>query len=191
MRPLYPSTWANSLGYTAYCTSYNYLIIVQLLSNYHPSIILIILFLIFNTIIDPNHPSFSLSSDHGPMMMCITIMSTIDLIWRLSNNHCSPIVYNDSWILDPIIVDQLSSCLVLTLSLNIWLRGQGCPAPGVVGTGTPPASHRCGRRWRSNLRWPRSVLSCSSVERISLTKNGWTWMTGGKKWAFHSYVKLR
>ena len=42
-------------------------------------IILIILFLIFNTIIDPNHPSFSLSSDHGPMMMCIT-MSTIDLM---------------------------------------------------------------------------------------------------------------
>lgn len=54
-------------------------IITQLSSKYHPMIILIILFLIFNTIIDPNHPSFSLSSDHGPMMMCIT-MSTIDLM---------------------------------------------------------------------------------------------------------------
>lgn len=155
-----------------------YPIVAQLSSKYHPMIIQWSSSS-SSTIIDPNHPSFSLSSDHGPMMMCIT-MSTIDLIWRLSNNHCSPIVYNDSWILDPIMVDQLSSCLVFTLSLNIWLRGQGCPAPGVVGTGTPPASLCCGRRWRSNLRWPRSVLSCSSVSGED--DETWMNMDDRKRW---------
>ena len=129
----------------------------------------------------PNHLSFSLSRHHhGPMVPWChddaynseqyqsNVYPSIIIVVIVGLNYHLSIFIQD--------IQHLS------FNVCLWISGclgqvQGGPASG------PPASRRCGRRWRSNLRWPRSVLSCSSgfwpsdwsIKKTRPWRKKWKW----------------